>query len=63
MGERSEQEAARESSKLLELLRCRTTALRWVTLDELAVLSDEPNLLLLAQRGLAVAREVAKFPH
>ena len=35
-----------------------STALRWVTFDELAVLSDEPNLLLLARRGLAVARGI-----
>jgi 8-oxo-dGTP pyrophosphatase MutT (NUDIX family) len=34
--------------------------LRWVTLDELDALSDEPGLALLRARGLAVAREVAK---
>jgi 8-oxo-dGTP pyrophosphatase MutT (NUDIX family) len=33
-----------------------STALRWVTLDELDVLTDEPNLQLLARRGLEVAR-------
>ena len=33
-----------------------STALRWVTLEELDGLSDEPGLRLLARRGLAVAR-------
>jgi 8-oxo-dGTP pyrophosphatase MutT (NUDIX family) len=33
-----------------------STALRWVTLDELDALTDEPGLRLLARRGLAVAR-------
>ena len=33
-----------------------STALRWVTLDELDELIDEPNLRLLARRGLEVAR-------
>jgi 8-oxo-dGTP pyrophosphatase MutT (NUDIX family) len=33
-----------------------STALRWVTLEELDALSDEPGLRLLARRGLAVAR-------
>ena len=35
-----------------------STALRWVTLDELDALSDEPGLRLLARRGLEVARTV-----
>ncbi|HUP75386.1 MAG TPA: NUDIX hydrolase [Acidimicrobiales bacterium] len=39
-----------------------STALRWVTLDELDLLSDEPGLRLLARRGLDVARSLAKFP-
>jgi len=33
-----------------------STALRWVTLDELDALIDESNLRLLARRGLEVAR-------
>ena len=33
-----------------------STALRWVTLDELDALSDEPGLRVLARRGLEVAR-------
>jgi len=33
-----------------------STALRWVTLDELDALTDEPGLRALAGRGLAVAR-------
>ena len=35
-----------------------STALRWVTLDELEALTDEPNLRLLARRGLDVARSL-----
>ena len=35
-----------------------STALRWVTLDELDVLSDEPGLRMLARRGLDVARDL-----
>ncbi|MEO8695194.1 MAG: NUDIX hydrolase [Acidimicrobiales bacterium] len=35
-----------------------STALRWVTLAELDVLTDEPNLRLLARRGLEVARSL-----
>lgn len=35
-----------------------STALRWVTLDELDALTDEPGLRLLARRGLAVARSL-----
>ena len=35
-----------------------STALRWVTLDELDVLSEEPGLRMLARRGLDVARDL-----
>ena len=35
-----------------------STALRWVTLDELDALTDEPGLRLLARRGLDVARSL-----
>jgi 8-oxo-dGTP pyrophosphatase MutT (NUDIX family) len=37
-----------------------STALRWVTLDELDAITDEPGLRLLARRGLAVADEVGQ---
>ena len=33
-----------------------STALRWVTLDELDAITDEPGLRTLARRGLQVAR-------
>ena len=36
-----------------------STALRWVTLDELDALTDEPGLRTLARRALAVARSLA----
>lgn len=35
-----------------------STALRWVTLDELEALTEEPGLRLLARRGLAVVRSL-----
>ena len=35
-----------------------STALRWVTLDELEALTDEPGLRVLARRGLEVARKL-----
>jgi 8-oxo-dGTP pyrophosphatase MutT (NUDIX family) len=35
-----------------------STALRWVTLDELDALTDEPGLRVLARRGLELAREL-----
>ncbi|MEO5842337.1 MAG: NUDIX hydrolase [Acidimicrobiales bacterium] len=33
-----------------------STALRWVTLEELDALTDEPNLRILARRGLELTR-------
>jgi len=38
-----------------------STALRWVTLDELDAMTDEPGLRTLARCGLEVARKLAEF--
>jgi 8-oxo-dGTP pyrophosphatase MutT (NUDIX family) len=37
-----------------------STALRWVTLEELDAITDEPGLRTLARRALAVARALAR---